>query len=168
MSHNLSQDKLEAPGALLLENTKGTIDGVMFDSNVSNFRGGAVYISTKSDITFSNLDAYENESKSGGFMYVDNSHVVVTASYIFNNYAVRRGGFAYITNKADVEIFKGNIEYNSSDISGGAIYIEGKSLAKIDETTLLNITLTMQKLDLVHHQKHLVVYSILIMDQQQL
>ena len=146
-----------ATGAGVYINGFVTLENCIFEDNVADAFGGAVYVNSSTNnnqVSLINCQLRRNTASIGGGL-CDRGYTTLTNCIIANNAAITKGGGVYAYNNAMPQ-YRGCIVANNSANEGGGIYARGK-------VQLLNCNVVMNeassKYGGVYNEDHNSVYT---------
>lgn len=147
---NNNNYQMSCGGAIYSESSSLEIDNTEFRANRSSQIAGAIYsyntsLKAANCIFDSNLAQSITGNGHGGAVVArslatpNKKHSFDTCTFL-SNYAKVYGGAIYAGNYVDVSITNSNFKLNTSDQSGGALYINGASNLNVDRTIITQNT----------------------------
>ena len=119
---NINLNNAENGGGIWASAVTGTIGAVRFQNNTAENLGGAMHLSSNSDLEATDMVVINNSANRGGGISILNSVGDFVGGEINNNYAWRGGGI--FSNGSDLDFFSITLtQNNSEDIGGGLLSI---------------------------------------------
>jgi len=119
---NINLNNAENGGGIWASAITATIGAVSFQNNTAENLGGAMHLSSNSDLEATDMVVINNSANRGGGISVLNSVADFVGGEINNNYAWRGGGI--FSNGSDLDFFSITLtQNNSEDIGGGLLSI---------------------------------------------
>jgi hypothetical protein len=119
---NINLNNAENGGGIWASAVTGTIGAVRFQNNTAEDLGGAMHLSSNSDLEATDMVVINNSANRGGGISILNSVGDFVGGEINNNYAWRGGGI--FSNGSDLDFFSITLtQNNSEDIGGGLLSI---------------------------------------------
>lgn len=122
-------------GAIALRTSTGTIATSQFDQNIAYNLGGAIYLSSSSDIGLNQVTLSTNTANSGAGIAIDNSTLLLNGSTLINNSATNGGAIFNFNGQATLQTSV--LKNNQATYGGG---ISNNNILNLFDTTLENNT----------------------------
>lgn len=122
--------------ALRADKTNLALDGVVIKNNVSDDRGGGIYVTRGSSTTTSIRNSVITNNQaggSGGGVFVDSAELELIGSTISGNSAVDEGGGLFATG-GSISIIGSTVSGNTAEYYGGAFLESGSSIEVLNTT----------------------------------
>jgi len=134
------------------------IDSNTFRNNFATDGGGAINFQSNYHSTFINNIVFENESKYGGGIYMENWKIYFFNNLIVNNYAENNGGGIYFDYVYRAEIINNTISYNTAGGLGGGFYVEEADMNMVNTIISHNSSSDNKQLILVYGNINFTTY----------
>jgi predicted outer membrane repeat protein len=113
----------------------------VFDENISQENGGAIYCEDKSRAIIRDNKILRNKASTGGGLYFMSGKCILQNNYIINNYASYKGGGMYLNvynNETESLTIIGNIFANNTALSSGGGLAFGTNRVLTINNTIVN------------------------------
>ena len=117
---NNSATTLNSGGLAVRDSYNCFIADNLFESNVANVEGGALYMRDTSGVVLKDIYCISNEARNGGGMLFDGvSSIQLHDSYLKNNTASGQGGAIWLSN-SEIELNETKFDYNTAQTDSGS------------------------------------------------
>jgi len=116
---NINLNNAEDGGGIWASEILGTIGAVSFQNNTAEDLGGAMHLSSNSDLEATDMVVINNSANRGGGVSILNSVGDFVGGEINNNYAWRGGGI--FSSRSDLDFFNITVTQNNSETIGGGM-----------------------------------------------
>ena len=116
---NINLNNAENGGGIWASAVTGTIGAVRFQNNTAEDLGGAMHLSSNSDLEATDMVVINNSANRGGGISILNSVGDFVGGEINNNYAWRGGGI--FSSGSDLDFLNGTLAQNNSENIGGGL-----------------------------------------------
>jgi len=109
-------------GGAALKNSTAVVDGVEFDGNTSGAVGGALSVTSASDVTLKNSKALSNTALVGGGLYASSGTLIVHHSLFARNIGTSSGGAMVISGISSGDVTGNTLDANVAPAAGGILF----------------------------------------------
>ncbi|KAL4478065.1 hypothetical protein ABPG72_013504 [Tetrahymena utriculariae] len=129
-------NKSQQSGVLLIQNTKGELQNILFEDNISDLYSNLNIVN--SIIQIESSEFISNRGYNGGVAFIEKSEINIFSCKAIRNEAAD-GGVMYIRNgKKNSRIRKFEFRENSSSGSGGCLVLDNSDIGLSDNTFISN------------------------------